>query len=61
MLGLTKPRKWKLLGQIQPRALQFIRRPLKRSKLQETPVETGETTRNETHVKLSRIESHESC
>ncbi|XP_028794684.1 uncharacterized protein LOC114750277 [Neltuma alba] len=52
MLGLIKPRKWQLLGQIQPRALQFIRRPLRRSKLQETPVETPETPTNESSVKL---------
>ncbi|KAI9090126.1 hypothetical protein K1719_028822 [Acacia pycnantha] len=52
MLGLIKPRKWELLGKIHPRALQFIRRPLKRSKVQETPVETPETTTNESPVKL---------
>ncbi|XP_054790088.1 uncharacterized protein LOC129295579 isoform X1 [Prosopis cineraria] len=55
MLGLIKPKKWQLLGKIQPRAWQFIRRPLKRSKVQETAVETP----NKSSVWPN--ESHQSC
>lgn len=63
MLGQIKPRRWQLLGKIKPRGwqLQFLRRPLTRSKVPETAVKTPETNIKDSSVNRIAGESHHSC
>lgn len=49
MLGQLKPKRWQLLGRVNPRALQlqlpFLKRPLTRFKAAETTIEVSEKTK----------------